>query len=473
MAADPAPASAQVHPLVAAITRLLPVLDLTILCVGALAFLLVFWTDRGRPSPAYPARSRVERLALSAAQVLAGVLLALTSIRLENAIAIRLTARGEGLAPFLLCVLLAYLGFSSLGLALSAYRARPAPLLARLHPFLAALAAIGILVLMSLAAAPVRKSLVFPLLLAIASLVLGLWQLQRMGNAGDGGGTAPEPRTGSTLIQRPGPPTGFPPELLNRFSEPELIGSGGISRVFRARRKETGEIVAVKVPLALDEATGMSFLKEMRTWESLAHGNIVRVTGANILPVPYVEMEYLPRSLADLGKPLDVSTAARIVAGIARGLAFAHGKGIVHRDLKPGNILLTDALEPKIGDWGLSRSLGGATATDITGFSPRYAAPEQLDPGRFGRPDGRTDIYGAGCIFYELVAGKPPFTGESVAEIAGRILSSPPVPPSVLNPAAAPVDGIILRCLEKDPARRFQTAGDLEQAILGYLRQGT
>jgi serine/threonine protein kinase len=310
----------------------------------------------------------------------------------------------------------------------------------------------------------------------IASLVLALWHHLRMKSGedrsyGPGMREGDETRVGRREPVPSGPdlPSPFPGDLLTRFAEPVVIGSGGVSRVFRARRRDTGRMVAVKVPLAMDEATGMSFLKEMRAWEGLHHGNIVRILGANILPVPYVEMEYLPRSLDDLEKPLDTRVAARIVAGIARGLAFAHGRGIIHRDLKPGNILVTDALEPKIGDWGLSRFTGGATATDISGFSPRYAAPEQLDPGRYGKPDRRTDIYGAGCIFYELVTGRPPFDGGSIAEITGRILTTDPVPPSVLNPATAPVEGIIVRCLEKEPGRRYQEAAALERDIREFL----
>ena len=419
--------STPAHPVIAAILRILPLLDLAILGLGALAFSIIFWADSER-SPAYASSlSRRWETILAAGHGILGIVTLASSILLENALALRLAPRGEGVAPVSLCILLAFLGFSSFGLALAAYRSRPAPVLSRYHPLFSALATAALLILIPFSPVAVRRSMFLLALggVTLASTILAFWQ-HRMLRLLDGGGHGEADRKGGgtrkvigerTVGQGPDPPSTFPRDLLHRFSDPEVIGSGGVSRVFRARRKDSGRIVAVKVPLTMDEVTGMAFLKEMRTWEELNHENIARILGANILPVPYVEMEFFPRSLAEIRKPLDIRTAARIVTGIARGLAFAHARGIIHRDLKPGNILLTDTLEPKIGDWGLSRFLGGATATDIHGFSPNYAAPEQVDPGRYGRADARTDIYGAGGIFYELVTGQPPFTGEGIAEI--------------------------------------------------------
>ena len=476
MAAAAAPAA---QPGLAPVLKILPFINIAILGLGALAFALVHYADRERSGAYASTLPRREEEILAAGHGVLGVLLLASSIIVENALVIRLTARGEGMAPVSVSILVAYLGFSSLALAHAAWRSRPAPVLGRYHPFLSALAAGALLLLALLAPAAVKKTLIPFALVALTgiSAVLALRQNRGMRplegkgvqpGGPVGGGTRPGGEHGATLQA----PPGFPPGLLSRFSDPVAIGSGGVSRVFRATRRDTGQVVAVKVPLAMDEATGRAFLREMQGWEALGHENIARVLGANILPIPYVEMEFYPRSLADLEKPLDPRAAARIMAGISRGLAFAHGRGIVHRDLKPGNILLDDALSPKIGDWGLAKFTGAASMTGGPGFSPRYAAPEQLDPGRFGNPDGRTDIYGAGCIFYELVTGRPPFGGESIAEVTGRILSSVPVPPSALNPAAAPVEAIILRCLEREPARRYQSAGELERDLHGYLGDG-
>jgi hypothetical protein len=463
-------------PAVGSLLKLLPLLDLAVIGLGALAFTAVFWADAGRSPRHASTLTRREGIVLAAGQGILGIVLLISAILLERALVVRLTLRGEGLGPVSLSILLAFLGFSSLALARKAHRPDPAPLITRVHLLLSAVAAGALLLLIPSSPAIVRKNVVFLAAVAIASLILALWQHFRTKPRGDvspGDGTQDGGRTqvglGGPPPSGPALPSLFPRELLFRFTEPEVIGSGGVSRVFRARRRDTGRIVAVKVPLSMDEVTGAAFLKEMRTWEGLHHGNIVRILGANILPVPYVEMEYFPRSLDELEKPLDLQTAARIVAGITRGLAFAHARGIVHRDLKPRNILLTDTLEPKIGDWGLAKFLSGTAATDLHGFSPSYAAPEQVDPRRYGEPGVHTDVYGAGAILYELVTGRPPFTGEGVAEITGRILNTDPVRPSILNPAAAPVDTVIMRCLEKEPERRYPTAGDLERDLREFL----
>jgi len=271
-----------------------------------------------------------------------------------------------------------------------------------------------------------------------------------------------EPDAYRTVVSRP---PGFPPELADRYEGVTFIGRGGLGEVFSARRRDDGQMVAVKVPLARDEVTGRAFMNEMRFQEDLNHPNILAVHSVNILPVPFVEMEYLPRTLNDLDKPLPPETAARIVAGIAAGLAFAHEKGIVHLDIKPGNILLTEDLTPRIADWGMGRLVEAGRDTGVTGYTLAYAAPEQIAPERYGRPDARTDIYQTGAIFYELVAGRPPFAGENLAGLAEAILNDRPLPPPAF-------DRIILRCLEKDPANRYQSARELLDAIQAAIDGG-
>ncbi|HVP26022.1 MAG TPA: serine/threonine-protein kinase [Methanomicrobiales archaeon] len=447
-------------------------MDVAIIGVAALAFALFSWTDRNRPGWTWTA-SRPESRILTLGHGLLGFAMLPTALLLENALAIRFMRGGEGLALFALCTLLAFLGFSSLGLARASWNARPAPLLNRVHPFLGALVT-GIFILLQFDA-PKKP---FILILALGTLVSTLLAYRQSlglrppeGPPYRSGGRDPSITRGS---EPPGTSAGpyevaFPAELRRRFSDPEIIARGGFSRVFSARRTDTGERVAVKVPAVMDEATGRAFLREIRTWEGLKHENILPLRGANILPVPYVEMDYFPQSLADLKKPVDPRAAVRIIGGIARGLAYAHARGVIHRDLKPGNILLTKELEPRIGDWGLSRLLSGGSATDLLAFSPQYAAPEQLDPEGFGLPDERTDIYGLGAIFYELMTGEPPFTGRSIAELTGKILHGTPVPPSEKNPAALPVEGIILRCLAKEPSGRYQSIEELNQDLQAFL----
>jgi serine/threonine protein kinase len=262
----------------------------------------------------------------------------------------------------------------------------------------------------------------------------------------------------------------FPRELENKYTDISFIGRGGIAWVFSAYRKTDGVRVAVKIPISFDEVTGKCFLNEIAAWETLRHPNIVEVSAVNILPVPYVDMEFVPGSLEALEKPLPVWKAVRLITGVTEGLRYAHDHGFIHRDIKPHNILLNDELVPKITDWGMSKVLAAdVKKSSVAGFSLSYAAPEQVSPSEFGRTDERTDIYQLGVVFYELVTGSIPFGGESIVEVGNAILRDPPIPPSEYNPDAETVEKIVLRCLEKDPAGRYQSAEELLAALKGYL----
>jgi parallel beta-helix repeat protein len=264
--------------------------------------------------------------------------------------------------------------------------------------------------------------------------------------------------------------TYFPKELESKYTEIKYIGRGGIAWVFSARRRTDDIQVAVKIPISFDEMTGKSFLNEIAAWETLRHPNIVEVTAVNILPVPYVEMEYVPKALETIEKPVPIWKAVHIVSGIADGLSYAHKHGFIHRDIKPHNILLNEAFVPKITDWGMSKILTTELKkSSIAGFSLAYAAPEQVSPSEYGRTDERTDIYQLGVVFYELVTGSVPFGGESIIEVGNAILREPPIPPSEFNADAAAVEKTILRCLKKDPAQRYQTADDLLADLHSYL----
>ncbi|MGI6502724.1 MAG: serine/threonine-protein kinase [Candidatus Methanoculleus thermohydrogenotrophicum] len=306
--------------------------------------------------------------------------------------------------------------------------------------------------------------------LLAAALVTGAvalaWHLKKP--PGAGASLDHLPGTSRTM---PSHPPGFPPELAERYDQVAFVGRGGLGQVFSAVRRDDGRRVAVKIPVTYDEETGKTFMKEMRFWKDLTHPNIVEVHSVNILPVPFVEMEYLPRTLGEIEKPLPVETAARIAAGIAAGLAYAHERGVIHRDIKPGNILLADDLTPKITDWGMSTTLERTRDTSIAGFTLAYAAPEQIAPDRFGRTDARTDIYQLGVVFYELVTGKPPFASEGLAGLARAILHDHPPPPSATTSSLVELDPIIMRCLAKDPTDRYQSARELQAAIETLMRR--
>ena len=198
----------------------------------------------------------------------------------------------------------------------------------------------------------------------------------------------------------------FPESLHDKYSDVEFIGKGGIARVFKAKRRKDGVVVAVKVPINFDETTGRLFLKEMRIWEGLEHPNIAKLHSVNIFPVPYVEMEYLETPLSAVEKPLPPVESLRIIYDVAEGLSYAHSRGIIHRDMKPQNIMLSADKTAKITDWGLGKIMSDGNETTIIGFSLNYAAPEQVAPKTFGYPDERTDIYQLGIVFYELITGK-------------------------------------------------------------------
>jgi len=262
----------------------------------------------------------------------------------------------------------------------------------------------------------------------------------------------------------------FPKDLENKYTDIRYIGRGGVAHVFAAKRKNDDKLVAIKIPISFDEVTGKCFLNEINAWETLRHPNIVEVLGVNILPVPYVEMEYVSGSLEAVKKPLPVWKAVHLISGVTDGLKYAHAHGFIHRDIKPHNILVTENLIPKITDWGMSKVIETEMKkSSVAGFSLSYAAPEQVSPREFGRTDTRTDIYQIGVVFYELVTGSLPFGGESIVEVGNAIVREPPIPPSEYTTDADAVEKIILKCLEKDPGDRYQSADELFDALSRYL----
>ncbi len=257
----------------------------------------------------------------------------------------------------------------------------------------------------------------------------------------------------------------LPPALAGRYSGARFIHQGGIARVFSAVRKSDGIRVAVKVPIRTDEQTGKSFLREMKVWEDLVHPGIVRIYSANILPVPYVEMELFGASLADIAVPVSPRQSLEIVRKVAEALRYAHERGVIHRDLKPENILLSDDGNPRIADWGLARDEKVALQTTIHGFSIPCAAPEQLDPARFGKTTSQTDIYQLGIIWYWLVSGTYPFSSGSVADALRERLEGEIVPPSSRVPGLGDLDPVILRCLAREPSERYRDMRELLEEI--------
>ena len=269
--------------------------------------------------------------------------------------------------------------------------------------------------------------------------------------------------TPAEFTPKPTTPKTLPSELSHRYVEAEFVGKGGFARVFKARRKD-GRLVAVKIPVSLDEATGKSFIRELTNWTKLDHPNVVKVYDYNILPIPYFEMELCDCSLADLPKPLNPEKASWLIFNICEALKYAHKQGIIHRDLKPQNIMLKDGI-PKVSDWGLSKVMTESSSSR-TAFTPLYAAPEQISG---DRKDERTDIWQLGVIFYELVTGELPFKGDNIIEVGMAIATKQPTFPSQINPEAKEVESIIMKCLEKDKSKRYQSVSELQKDLAKYL----
>jgi tRNA A-37 threonylcarbamoyl transferase component Bud32 len=258
------------------------------------------------------------------------------------------------------------------------------------------------------------------------------------------------------------------------------VGEGATAIVYRAWDRELRRDVAIKV---LRESVGSRqlprdrFRREAQATAGLSHPNVVQVYDAGESEGRlYLVMELVGgRLLSDLVR--ENRTSARdlvaLVEQAARGAAAAHAKGIVHRDLKPANILIASSGEPKVGDFGLAHLADSTLELTRTGSAlgtPIYMSPEQVE-GCSEEVTPRTDVYALGAILYEILAGRPPHRGESLAEIYRRILDEDPAPLQRVNPDVdRGLETIVLKCLQKDPSRRYPTAAELADDLGRYLR---
>ena len=250
-------------------------------------------------------------------------------------------------------------------------------------------------------------------------------------------------------------PSSFPDKLAIKYQDVSVIGSGGMAVVYRATRNSDGQEVALKIPFFADEISGKTFLNEMSVWKDLHHPHIVTILDQNIFPVPYVELEFLPRSLKEITLPVPKDRALAIVKQIGSALLYAHGKGVIHRDIKPGNVLISEDGTAKLTDWGLSRFIDRGDDTRNTSFSLYYATPEQLSPERFGNGDKRTDIYQLGVLLYELICGYPPYGTQNIGEHFTKILQNEYLVPSQVSPELHVFDPVIRQALKADPDERY------------------
>ena len=250
-----------------------------------------------------------------------------------------------------------------------------------------------------------------------------------------------------------------------------LLGRGGMGVVYKARHRRLNRLVALKMLIAgahAGPAERARFQREAEAVASLRHANIVAVYDVGDHEgCPYFTMELLEGgSLAQAlaGTPQPARQAAALLITLAEAVQAAHQAGIVHRDLKPANILLTAEGTPKVADFGLARHFEGEPALTLSGArigTPSYMAPEQVI-GKAGTIGPAADIYALGALLYEMLTGRPPFRGETAAETERQVIHDEPVSPSRLNTKVPrDLETICLKCLSKEPQRRYASAAAL------------
>jgi serine/threonine-protein kinase len=257
------------------------------------------------------------------------------------------------------------------------------------------------------------------------------------------------------------------------------LGEGGMATLWRAVDEQLDREVAVKLlreQFSSDAGFAARFKQEARAAGSLSHPNIVPVydygtdgtDGIQFIVMQLIEGEDLASILRERTF-LSTDDAVKVAIGVASALEVAHRRGIVHRDVKPGNILITDDGDVKVTDFGIARAVSEAsmTVTGTTLGSVHYFSPEQA---RGDEVTGASDVYALGIVLYEMLTGRRPFEGDSAAGVALKRLTEDPQPPTVHRPVPAGVSAIVMRALERDPARRFPDAGSFAETLRVWQR---
>jgi serine/threonine protein kinase len=284
--------------------------------------------------------------------------------------------------------------------------------------------------------------------------------------------------TGSGL-HTPAPP-GPPSVEIPGYEILGVLGRGGMGVVYKARQTSLNRLVALKMILSGAHAGSSErerFLREAAAVAQLQHPHILQIYDlGEHAGLPYFAMEFcdggnLAGRLRE--KPLPADEAVRLVEALARAVHHAHEHGIVHRDVKPANVLLTGDGAPKLTDFGLARMRDNDALTHSGAIlgTPSYMAPEQAQ-GKHEAVGPVTDVYSLGALLYECLTGRPPFRGGSVMETLQQVTTQNPTPPSRLANVSRNLDAICLRCLQKDPRKRYPTAEALAEDLRSHLEGG-
>ncbi len=271
------------------------------------------------------------------------------------------------------------------------------------------------------------------------------------------------------------------PTVFNdRYEMHRRLARGGMSDVYLARDLLLDRPVAVKVlfaEYAKDPTFVERFRREAQAAANLNHPNVVAVydwgqqSGTYFIVMEYIEGRSLSEIVRTEG-PLHPRRAAEITADVAAALGFAHRNGVVHRDIKPGNILISPSGQVKVADFGIAQAIAGGAEANLTQAgavmgTATYFSPEQAQ----GRPvDPRSDLYSLGCVLYEMLTTRPPFTGDTPVAIAYKHVQEPAPLPSASGVAVPPaLEAIVAQLMAKDPAQRYASAEDLRADLRNYL----
>src|SRR5438477_871035 len=305
-------------------------------------------------------------------------------------------------------------------------------------------------------------------------------------------GQQPTDETAATMRLIPVPPPATPPPSIASITTPPKIpgehyigkyrvkselGRGGMGAVYLAEQPGLGREVAIKELIqSADPVALKRFLQEAQVMARTSHPNLVQVHDMELQGnVNYLVLEFVRgRSLRDWMNhgPIPPPQVFAVMHGVLQALDYAHRHAIVHRDMKPENVLIADEGMVKVADFGIARLMddtgvgGTATKTGTTVGTPQYMSPEQVASSKV---DGRSDLYSAGIMFYELVAGQPPFSASDADgpfTLMAKHVQAPPKPPSVFQPGLNPeLEQIILKALAKRPEERFQTGQEFDVAM--------
>jgi serine/threonine protein kinase len=267
--------------------------------------------------------------------------------------------------------------------------------------------------------------------------------------------------------------------LGGRYRVEGELGRGGMARVYRGTDTVLGRPVAVKVLASqyADDGTFVTrFRREAQAAARLNHQNLVQVydTGSDD-GVHYIVMEFVEaRTLADYlagGGRIMPDRAIELAESVCDALTVAHEQGVIHRDIKPANIMVTRDGQVKVTDFGIARVASNETVEQTAAVlgTASYLSPEQAQGGAI---DQRSDVYSLGCVLYEMLTGRPPFTGDSPVAVASKHVLEQPIPPSRINPdVSSALDAVVMRAIAKNPDNRYQSAAEMKED-LERARQG-